>query len=388
VDLKLLEPTLSISVIIPTYREVDNLKKLLPLIDEALSGYAPGYEVIIVDDDSRDGTEDAVKALRDAGLPVILHVRRQERGLATAVVYGMTQAKGDVLLCMDADLSHPPERIPDVVEPLLQADAPDFVIGSRFTPGGAVDQSWGWPRRLNSWVATLLCRPLLNMAVRDPMAGFFALPKAVFSRCERLKPVGYKIGLEIMLRCGCRSVREVPITFRDREAGESKLSLREQLNYLKHLSLLYEFRYPAAFSLAAYCGGAAVGLLFSLLLLLLLVVVGRFAPLPARGVLLLAYAPALAVSAVQYARRLRAGRGKTAAGGVIQAFLGPAAFECLAVAGVVQWTELSASLALPLGLALLVALGALARAAARKSLGQGLRGPVPGKKPTPAANAR
>jgi dolichol-phosphate mannosyltransferase len=152
----------------------------------------------------------------------------------------MERAQGDLLICMDADLSHPPESIPELIT-ALEDPATDFVIGSRYVPGGSTEEGWGLFRWLNSKVATLLARPLTSTS--DPMAGFFGLRREAFSKARELNPIGYKIGLELLVKCGCRGVREVPIRFANRLHGESKLSLREQLNYVRHLRRLYRFRF-------------------------------------------------------------------------------------------------------------------------------------------------
>ncbi len=193
------------------------------------------YEVLILDDRSDDDTAAVVAAEADR-MPVQLVVREGRRDLSLAVLEGLRRAGGRSLVVMDADLSHPPERIGDLLAALGRPGV-DFVIGSRFTPGGRTE-AWGGRRRLNSYVATLLCRPLTGQ-VRDPMAGFFALHRETFERADRLDPIGYKIGLELICRCRCRQVVEVPIVFHDRVHGRSKLNLDQQRRYLVHLDRLY-----------------------------------------------------------------------------------------------------------------------------------------------------
>src|SRR5262249_50588976 len=148
--------------------------------------------------------------------------------------------RGSIFVVMDADLSHPPERLPDLVT-TLQSEGTDFVIGSRYVPGGGTDENWGLFRWLNSKFATLLAWPLTS--THDPMAGFFAIRRSTFESAAPLDPIGYKIGLELIVKCRCRTIKEVPIRFRDRMLGKSKLSLKEQLNYLRHLRRLYDFRF-------------------------------------------------------------------------------------------------------------------------------------------------
>ncbi|HRX85479.1 MAG TPA: polyprenol monophosphomannose synthase [Phycisphaerae bacterium] len=231
--------TAIVSVVVPTYCEADNIRPLITRITAAMAQADLQHEIIIVDDNSRDGTEALCAELVADGMPLRLIVRRDERGLSSAVLRGFTEARGDILVCLDADLSHPPEAIPQLVA-TLERDGADFVIGSRYVAGGTTDQSWGLFRWLNSKVATLLARPFTR--ARDPMAGFFALRRQTFAAAAPLDPIGYKIGLELIVKCRCRRVMEVPIHFADRRAGESKLNLREQLNYVRHLARLARFK--------------------------------------------------------------------------------------------------------------------------------------------------
>jgi dolichol-phosphate mannosyltransferase len=227
-----------VSVIVPAYKEAENLPVLIPRVHAALEQAGMSAEIIVVDDNSPDDTPQVMARLAEEH-PVRLIVRTTERGLSSAVLCGMQEARGDILVCMDADLSHPPEKVPELVAALLEQQG-DFVIGSRYVPGGQTDDDWGLFRRLNSRVATLLARPLTT--AHDPMAGFFALRREMFQAAEPLDPIGYKIGLELMVKCRCRRVREIPIHFHDRLHGESKLSLKEQVNYLRHLGRLYRHR--------------------------------------------------------------------------------------------------------------------------------------------------
>lgn len=117
----------------------------------------------------------------------------------------------------------------------------DFVIGSRYVEGGATDEQWGFLRWLNSRAATLLARPFTS--AQDPMSGFFALRRETFEQAAPLSPIGYKIGLELLVKCPCRRVHEIPIHFSQRHFGESKLSVKEQLRYLQHVRRLFVFKY-------------------------------------------------------------------------------------------------------------------------------------------------
>lgn len=228
-----------LSIIVPTYCEAENLAALTRAISAALRDQMYNYEIIVVDDDSPDDTV-AVCAELSQQFPLKLHVRTSERGLSSAVVAGMNLAEGDLLICMDADLSHPAEAIPEIAA-ALENPLTDFVIGSRYVRGGSTEMGWGLFRWLNSKAATLLARPLTTAS--DPMAGFFGLRRETFRNARELDPIGYKIGLELIIKCECLNVVEIPIHFANRLHGESKLSFREQLNYLRHLARLYRFRY-------------------------------------------------------------------------------------------------------------------------------------------------
>ncbi|MDX1642963.1 MAG: polyprenol monophosphomannose synthase [Thermoanaerobaculia bacterium] len=223
-----------VSVIVPTYREADNLPQLIPRITESLGEAEPRFEILVVDDSSPDRTQEVCREL-SRRYPLRLVLRRNERGLSEAVLRGFEEARGEVFVVMDADLSHPPERIPALLEALEQGA--DFALGSRYVAGGGIEQGWGSLRSVNSVIATALARPLTS--VRDPMSGFFALRRETVEKAVRLDPVGYKIALELIVRCDCRAVVEVPILFGTRRHGESKLDLRQRWLYLRHLGRLY-----------------------------------------------------------------------------------------------------------------------------------------------------
>jgi dolichol-phosphate mannosyltransferase len=168
---------------------------------------------------------------------------------------------------MDADLSHDPRDLPRLLA--RAAAGADLVLGSRYVPGGSTGQRWGVFRRINSRVATLLARPFAGR-VTDPMSGFFALKRSTLERAQRLTPLGYKIGLELMSKCRVERVREVPIHFKTRAHGRSKLTVAQQFRYLEHLSRLYDFTFPrlspvAKFLIATGCGWVAGFVLFLLL---------------------------------------------------------------------------------------------------------------------------
>ncbi|HNR33585.1 MAG TPA: glycosyltransferase family 2 protein [Candidatus Hydrogenedentes bacterium] len=228
---------MTLSVIVPTYHEAANVPELIARIERVRETCALDLEVVFMDDDSRDGIVEAVAALNKPWVRVV--VRTANRGLSPAVLDGFREARGDTLLVMDADLSHPPEKIPEMIAALDAGH--DFALGSRYVPGGSTDDQWGLFRWINSRVATWFALPLTS--VRDPMSGFFAIRRETFDRADALNPVGYKIALELLIKCGCKNVCEVPIHFSKRAHGESKLSFKEQLRYLEHVRRLYTYRY-------------------------------------------------------------------------------------------------------------------------------------------------
>ena len=232
-----MSPNPMLSIITPTYMEAANIDQLATDIHDAMAGAIPEWELIVVDDDSQDGMVEKCAALRRQGMPIQLVVRRRARGLATAVMEGFRYARAPVWVVMDADLSHRGGDILKLYRAILKGA--DLAIGSRYLPGGSTDDRWTVYRLLNSKVASLMALPLV--AVSDPMSGFFALRRSLATQGDQLSPVGYKIGLEILIKCRPQTVMEVPIHFRTRIRGQSKLSLHQQLLYLRHISGLYRY---------------------------------------------------------------------------------------------------------------------------------------------------
>src|SRR6266849_688451 len=231
-----------ISVIVPALSEGENLALLIPRIAAALGGRS--YAILVVDDNSPDVTVEVCARLGQT-YPVRLLVRKDPKnGLSGAVLEGMAIASGDYLVVMDADLQHPPECVPALLAPLESNEA-DFTLGSRYLAGATSEGEWGLFRKLNSWGATFLARPFARNT-SDPMSGFFALHRLTYERAQRLTPIGYKIGLELMCKCRVERIVEVPIHFGTRVKGESKLTFAQQLRYLEHLSRLYDFYFPRA----------------------------------------------------------------------------------------------------------------------------------------------
>lgn len=238
-----------ISIIIPTYNESENITGLAVRIKACLSGE---YELIIVDDDSPDGTGAIAEGL--AGEHPVKVIHRKKSGLASAVVDGFKAASGDLLCVMDADLSHPPETIPLLLKD-MEARGADIAIASRFIKGGSIDH---WPkiRLLGTNLAMLAVRPLTG--VRDPMSGFFILKRSVVRNAD-LVPRGFKILLEILVKGTYRKAVEFPFVFQDRVRGSSKIDAKVYLEFARQLPGLYchkfnVWRFGIAIVFAAMAG--------------------------------------------------------------------------------------------------------------------------------------
>ncbi len=219
-----------VSVIVPTYNERENLEELFDRISKALNGY--DFEIVIVDDDSPDKTWEKAQVLAEK-YPVKVIRRQREKGLSSAVIKGFKEADGDVFVVMDADLQHPPEVIPKLLEAIERGA--EIAIASRYVKGGKV-KNWYWYRKLISKGAIMIGRVALPKIrhIKDPVSGFFALRKEVVENVA-LNPIGFKILLEILVKGKYQRVIEVPFTFGLRHAGESKLGKKTMLNYLKHI---------------------------------------------------------------------------------------------------------------------------------------------------------
>lgn len=219
-----------ISIVVPTYNERDNIKPLLERIHGALPGI--DHEVIFVDD-STDDTPEVITNIAKEDSTVVLHHRTDEKGLATAVVKGFSLSKGDFVACMDADLQHPPEVLLDMYA-AMRAGA-DMAIPSRFIKGGS-DGGLNLYRKLVSGTARYIGKFLLPCLrkVTDPTSGLFMVKRELLADAK-LNPIGWKIMIEVLAMCQIKKVLETPYVFHDRENGESKLSTKVTIEYLKQV---------------------------------------------------------------------------------------------------------------------------------------------------------
>ena len=218
-----------VSIVIPTYNERGNVQPLCEGIRMALDPQWD-YEVIIVDDNSPDGTQEVVHQVAAEDPRIKLLQRPGKLGLGSAVAAGFAMASGDYWVMMDADLSHRPEDIPNLLNALSEAD---IVVGSRYVSGGGV-VNWPLLRRIASRGASALGRLIVGLQVRDLTSGFGAFRRGrMEALLPTLNPKGFKLLLEILAKSGDARVKETPITFVDRQHGRSKASAREALVFLR-----------------------------------------------------------------------------------------------------------------------------------------------------------
>ncbi len=252
----------ALSIIVPTLNERGNIEPTVAALDRALRGIA--WEVVFVDDDSHDGTAEAVMALAHGDPRVRLLRRLGRRGLSSACIDGVLATTTPAFVVMDADLQHDPDLIPHLLEAL---DTADLAIGSRYMAGGD-GTALGARRGIASRAATMLSRLVLRQPVSDPMSGFFAMRRAQFDEvAPRLSGIGFKILLDILVsaRPPLR-VAELPFRFRPRHAGDSKLSAGIVAEYLLLLiEKLCAGIVPARYLLFSAVGG--IGLLVHLAVL-------------------------------------------------------------------------------------------------------------------------
>ncbi|MFD9726773.1 glycosyltransferase [Streptomyces sp. NPDC059072] len=246
----------SVTLIIPTFNEAGNIVELLRRLGDALPEHLP-CDVLFVDDSTDDTPAVIEKAAVDHPFRVsVLHREVPEGGLGGAVVEGIRRADTDWVVVMDADLQHPPHLVPELVGEGVRTGA-DLVVASRYISGGSRAGLAGSYRIAVSRGATWLTKGLFPRALRgisDPMSGFFAMRRSVVT-ADALKPLGYKILLELAVRCRPGKVAEVPFVFQDRFSGESKSTAREGMRFLAHLASL-----RSATPLARMIGFGLIGL--------------------------------------------------------------------------------------------------------------------------------
>ena len=208
-----------LTVIVPTYNEEGNIKEITGQIDAICKKSGINEEILVVDDNSPDKTQEYVKEMQNYMNNLHILIRYEDHGLSQSLYDGLYEAKSHLIQCIDADLSHPPEKIPEFYH-LLKNENYDMVIGSRYVPGG---ETFDWPlyRKIISSGAAIIGRVFIPV-VKDSGSGFFAINRRILKDIT-LKPRGFRMGFEILGKSRWQKVTEIPIVFKDRVAGESKI---------------------------------------------------------------------------------------------------------------------------------------------------------------------
>ena len=220
-----------ISVIIPTYNESRNVQRLVREIRRVL----PRSEIVVVDDNSPDGTGAVVNRLARRDPEVRLVERIGERGLGSAIIRGFREARGEVVGVIDADFSHPPAALPQLIAKFDEGY--DLVIGSRYVKGGGIE-NWPALRKITSRIAIALARPLTG--IKDPVSGFFFVRKSALSGVA-LSSRSWKVALDVIVKGSYARAIEVPYVFTNRQKGKSKIDAKEYARYVLHLMELVAF---------------------------------------------------------------------------------------------------------------------------------------------------
>ena len=233
-----------LSIIIPTYNESKNIIKLIKSIFDAIPENIK-TQAIVVDDNSPDQTakivEDYFKDFKKlAGQTIDVLNRKTKNGLSSAILDGISHAKGDTIVVMDADLSHPPQIIPKMLE-MIKSHC-DIVVASRYISGGHI-KDWTIKRKIMSKTATKLAQKILSIENSDPMSGFFAFKKNILNGLK-FDALGYKILMEILVKTKGVTIKEIPYTFSNRNEGGSKLDNKVIFDYLKSIWKLYRYGKP------------------------------------------------------------------------------------------------------------------------------------------------
>ena len=238
-----------VSIIIPTYNESENIIQVL----KSIGDYLPkdiAIEVIVVDDNSPDGTgklvEDYISDTQnETGYAIVVIHRKTKSGLSSAILDGIQHSNGETVVIMDSDFSHPPKIIPQLVEEIKTSKC-DIVIASRFVPGGTIN-GWSTKRKLISKTAKGIAKVGLGVNESDPMSGFFAFRRKILEGIK-LDAIGYKMLLEILVKTKGAKVKEIPYTFTDRTRGSSKLDSSTMFDYVRSVWKLYMYGHTAKVS--------------------------------------------------------------------------------------------------------------------------------------------
>ena len=232
-----------LALIVPTLHEAENIRDLLDRVRAVLEPLGIHYEILVVDDESRDGTIEIVSAIALEDPRVRLIVRKGKRGVSEATLYGWRNTDAKILGAMDADFQHPPEHLPALISAILAGK--DAAIGSRYAVGGSLGD-WNPFRKILSVAAMWAALPIQRKRIRvkDPTSGFFLLRRECLEEMN-FEPYAFKLLLEILVRGRIRSIEEIPLTFGVRNRGASRASIKVALEYGRLLAKLYASRLKA-----------------------------------------------------------------------------------------------------------------------------------------------
>ncbi len=230
-----------ISIIVPTYNESQNIVSILKSIRENIPKGIQ-TETIVIDDNSPDGTgkivEEYISSIKKIAENTIDIIHRKAKyGLSSAILNGIQNAKGETIVIMDSDFSHPPQIIPKMIEAFKKYQC-DLVVASRYITGGNI-QGWTKKRKLMSKIATVIAKKGLGVKTKDPMSGFFAFKKNIIRELN-FDTLGYKFLLEILVKTKGINVKEIPYCFENRKFGSSKLDSSTIIDYFKSVWKLYK----------------------------------------------------------------------------------------------------------------------------------------------------
>jgi dolichol-phosphate mannosyltransferase len=240
-----------ISIIIPTLNEKENINELVERIRKSLNDIR--YEIIFVDDGSKDGTIEEIEKLKKKYKNIKLIERGSRKGLSSAFLDGVKHSSGKYVVLMDADLQHPPELLRKMYKKALEGY--DLVIASRYIKGGKIE-NWSIIREFISKIAIVIAYIFLpeTLKVKDPLSGYFLIKKDLLDNFKVSDPFSYKVLLDILVKVNYNKLIEIPYTFKERKYGRSKLGKKIIFSYLKQVFLLFDISQFIKFYLVGLSG--------------------------------------------------------------------------------------------------------------------------------------
>ncbi len=249
-----------VSIVVPIRGETEELSALTKEIHSVLADEENQYELVFIDDVSREGTKGVYDELGER-CALRLVSTDGEMGVAAQVVAGISEARGELIVVMDAASGYPIDAIPQMIA-RLEEDETDFVMGSRYLSGGSLPDDWGAFRRLVSRIPLPLMRPLTKL--RDPLSGFFAFCRHNLPELENLRPIGSLIALEILVRGDFGKPAEIPIHAKGPHREKRGAGQHGLLDFLRHIRRLYQYKHPVPTELVQFAGVGGSGFIVDL----------------------------------------------------------------------------------------------------------------------------